>query len=94
MISERKYANYKTKLLTWISSVSGRTIIENENTGEIGFSELKIFGIASVVQCAVMPEEALFEEATFVVELIGHATTVNFHAGGEHYEIVPLTHLK
>ena len=52
----------------------------------------KVFGIAAEIQSTVLSIVSSIEDAAVVVQLVGHGGAVNFHAGGEDDEIVPLRH--
>lgn len=52
----------------------------------------KVFGVTAEVERTVLPIVPAVEDPAVVVQLVGNGGSVNFHAGGENDEIVPLTH--
>lgn len=87
---------WKSKLQkrTRIRAVCSRTVVQNEHAGQVVDYGGQVFGVTTIIECAMLPEETAPQNPSIVIQFIRYGLSVNFHTCCEHNQIVPLTHLK
>lgn len=76
-----------------ICPVSAGRVVQYKDGGEVSTYGRQVFGIAPIIQCAVLPEVPAPQNLPLVVQSVGHRCAVNFHTRREHDQLKPLTHL-